>query len=108
MKTHQTISISRKLFFRAAAGATVALSFILLLVLGVDNPDPSWPKTWWLRPVIITPLAGAFGGVFFHFMFELAKEGTWKKIFVTLIGIVGYLLATWVGTVLGLVGTMWD
>jgi hypothetical protein len=102
------ITFSRAMAVRTLTGAFIALACISLFVLGVDNPDPSWHHTWWVRPIVITPLAGAAGGAFFHFMYELGKAGTWKKIVLSLVGIIGYIIATWMGLVLGLAGTMWN
>jgi hypothetical protein len=93
---------------RSLAGAFIALAFISLFVLGVDNPDPSWHHTWWVRPIVVTPIAGAAGGLFFHFMYEVGKAATWKKIVLTGVGFIGYVIATWMGLVLGLAGTMWN
>ena len=106
--TKKVITLNRSMILRMLIGAGIALALILVFVLGVDQPNPAWHKTWWVRPVVLTPLAGAGGGLFFHFMYELGKEGTWKKIVVTLIGIIGYVIAFWLGAVLGLAGTLWD
>lgn len=106
--SNNVITVDRALIIRMLVGAGIALVIILALVLSVDELPPTWHKTWWVRPLVITPLAGAAGGLFFHFMFMLGKEGTWKKIVVTLIGIIGYVIALWMGTVLGLAGTMWN
>ncbi len=102
------ITVERALIIRMFIGAGIALAIIVALVLSVDEPHPTWHKTWWVRPMVITPLAGAAGGLFFHFMYMLGKEGTWKKIVVSLIGIIGYVIALWMGTVLGLAGTLWN
>lgn len=106
--TNNVITVNRALVVRMLIGAGIALAVILALVLSVDQPAPEWHKTWWVRPVVITPLAGAAGGFFFHFMYTLGREGSWKKIVCSLIGIFGYVVALWLGTVLGLAGTMWN
>ncbi|MBD0278147.1 MAG: potassium transporter KefB [Bacteroidota bacterium] len=106
--TNNVITVNRALIIRMLIGAGIALAVILIFVLGLDEPNPAWHKTWWVRPVVITPLAGAGGGLFFHFMYMLGKEGSWKKIVFSLIGIIGYVIALWLGTVLGLAGTMWN
>lgn len=43
-------------------GGGIALVFILFFILRVDEPRPEWPKLWMLRPLIITPFMGIFGG----------------------------------------------
>jgi H+/Cl- antiporter ClcA len=108
VNANNVITVNRVLILRMLIGAVIALTVILIFVLGVDTPNPSWHKTWWVRPIIITPLAGAGGGLFFHFMYELGKNATWKKIVFRFIGIVAYIIALWLGTVLGLAGTLWD
>jgi hypothetical protein len=105
---NDVISVNRVLVLRMLIGVVIALAFILVFVLGVDEPNPSWHTTWWVRPVVIAPLAGAAGGLFFHFMYELGKKSTWKKIVFTAIGIIGYIVASWMGAVLGMAGTLWD
>lgn len=102
------ITLERALIIRMLTGTVIALAVILVFVLGVDQPDPAWHSTWWVRPLVITPLAGAAGGLFFHFMFGLGKQGSWKKIVVTLVGLTGYAIALWLGIVLGLAGTLWN
>jgi zinc transporter ZupT len=102
------ITVNRLLVIRMLIGTVIALAVILTFVLGVNEPNPAWHSTWWLRPIIITPLAGAGGGFFFHFIYELGKNGTLKKLLFTVIGVIGYVVALWLGTVLGLAGTLWD
>jgi hypothetical protein len=105
---NDVITVNRVLILRMLIGVGIALAVILIFVLDVDKPNPAWHKTWWVRPIIITPLAGAGGGLFFHFMYELGKKSIWKKITFSLIGIMGYVIALWMGIVLGLAGTLWD
>ncbi len=106
--SNNVFTVNRALITRMLIGAAIALAVILTFVLEMDSPNPEWHKTWWLRPVVITPLAGAGGGLFFHLMYVLGKQGSWKKILFSLIGIIGYVIALWLGTILGLAGTMWD
>ena len=105
---NRVITLNRALVFRMLIGAMIALAVILTFVLGVDQPDPAWHNTWWVRPIVITPLAGAAGGLFFHFMYELGKKAILEKILFSAIAIIGYVVALWLGTVLGLAGTLWD
>jgi hypothetical protein len=89
-------------------GGVIALVLIIIFLLGVDEPNPEWPTFWMVKPLIIVPLAGAMGGVFYYFMDLLRYEGGWKKTLAILLSLVGYLVALWMGTVLGLNGTLWD
>ena len=93
---------------RMLQGAGIALVLITIFLLGVDESDPSWPRLWMMRPLIVVPLAGAMGGVFYYFMDHLRQEGGWKKLVANLLSLIGYIIVLWLGTVLGLDGTLWD
>ena len=88
-------------------GAGIALVVISLFVFGVDQPNPEWGKYWRIRPLIVTPLAGAAGGVFYVFMDYLSSRGLNKAVAIIL-SLVVYIIGLWMGIVLGLVGTMWN
>lgn len=93
---------------RMFIGAAIAFTLILMLLLSVDQPKPEWGKLWMLKPMLITPLAGAGGGAFFYFMTQIVKNNVWAKLMATLVGLVGYVIAIWIGSVLGLNGTLWN
>ena len=93
---------------RMFQGGAIALVLIIIFLSGVDEPNPEWPKLWMVRPLIIVPLAGAMGGVFYYFMDHLRHLGGWKKAVAFILSFIGYLIALWLGTVLGLDGTMWN
>lgn len=61
-----------------------------------------------LKPLIIVPLAGAIGGALYYFMETLRYQGSWGKIVVTIVSVIGYIIILWLGTVLGLNGTLWN
>ena len=92
---------------RMLLGAGIALVPLTLLLLQVEEPDPAWPKLWMLRPLIIVPLAGAMGGLFYYLMNYLFHLQGWRKILVNILCLVVYLVGIWMGTVLGLNGTLW-
>lgn len=98
----------RKFALSALAGALVALGVISLFVFGADNPNPGWPANWKIRPLMVTPLAGAAGGAFFYVLTRLRPASQAARILLLLFGVFGFLVALWVGIVLGLDGTMWD
>lgn len=89
-------------------GAGVALALITLFLAGVDDPDPSWPKLWILKPLIIVPIAGAMGGAFYYFVHHVFSERGWNKVVSFLLSVFGYVVAFWLGSVLGLDGTLWN
>ncbi|MFY7840032.1 MAG: hypothetical protein ACOVP7_07130 [Lacibacter sp.] len=89
-------------------GAGIALLLIVLLLSSVSNPDPAWPKYWQLRPLIVVPLAGATGGFFYYLMRPMRNKTGWQKIAAFIICLIVYVFGLWIGTVLGLDGTLWD
>lgn len=88
-------------------GAGIALLVISFFVFGVDAPHPEWGKYWMVRPLIVTPLAGAIGGAFYAFMEYQSSRGFNRTLAISL-SIVVYIIGLWLGTVLGLAGTMWN
>ena len=93
---------------RMAQGAAIALILISVFLFSVDEPDPNWPKLWMLKPLFIVPVAGALGGVFYYYMDQLRYQGGWKNVLANILSLVGYLVVLWLGTVLGLNGTLWN
>jgi hypothetical protein len=88
-------------------GAGIALAVISFFVFSVDEPNPAWGKLWMIRPLIVTPFAGAMGGAFFYFMDQMTYRGMNRTIAVIL-SLIVYIIGLWLGTVLGLVGTLWN
>lgn len=89
-------------------GAAIALILIALFLSGVNNPDPAWPKLWKIKPLIIVPLAGAMGGLFYYLVQPLHYKSGLKKTVAIIVCIIVYVIGLWLGTVLGLDGTLWD
>jgi hypothetical protein len=88
-------------------GAGIAFLAISFFVFGVDEPNPNWGKFWMIRPLVVTPLAGATGGAFFYFMNLLRRQYGWNKILINFICLLVFIVGLWLGIVLGLDGTMW-
>lgn len=96
------------LAIRMLIGATIALAVILTFVLGAEG-NPEWGKYWKIRPLIITPMAGAMGGMCYYLLdYYFGHEGGWKKWLAKIVGVVVFIIGLWIGVVLGLDGTMWD
>ncbi len=89
-------------------GAMIGLILIGLFLLGAGEPNPEWPRFWRIRPLVIVPLAGAMGGAFYALLSGMRAWGGWMKIVAYIIGLIGFLIALWMGTVLGLDGTYWN
>lgn len=93
---------------RMLQGAGIGLILILFFVLSVGEPNPEWGKLWMIRPLIVVPLAGAMGAVFYYFMDHLRSQGGWKKVLAIIVSLIVFIIALWLGVVLGLDGTLWD
>ena len=93
---------------RMLLGAVIGLLLILFFVVGAGEPNPAWPKLWWIQPLLVVPAAGALGGLFNYNMDHLRIHGGWRKLLATVLSVAVYLVVLWLGTVLGLAGTMWD
>ncbi|WP_420150491.1 potassium transporter KefB [Spirosoma sp.] len=94
--------------FRALVGASIAFVLISIFLLGVKNPDPNWPRFWMIRPLVIVPLAGAVGGICHYVLDYLRHQKRWNKLLITIASLIIYVIGLWIGTVLGLDGTLWD
>lgn len=99
---------SSSLTKRMSQGAGIAFILIVIFLAGADEPNPEWPKFWMIRPLVVVPVAGAMGGVFYYFMDHLRFQGGWRKTVAIILSLFVYIVALWLGTVLGLDGTMWD
>jgi hypothetical protein len=93
---------------RMLQGAGMAFMLIIFFLVGVGAPDPSWPKLWMIKPLIMVPLAGALGGVFYYNMDPLRYQGGGRGTLAYILSLLVYLLVLWLGTALGLNGTTWD
>lgn len=93
---------------RMLQGAGIAFILIVIFLVNAGAGDADWPKFWMIRPLIIVPLAGALGGIFYYNMDHLRDQGGWRKALANVLSLVVYLLVLWLGTVLGLDGTWWD
>lgn len=89
-------------------GAAIGLVAISIFVFGADNPDPSWPSNWQVKPLILTPIITAMGGAGVAFLAPMRRQSGWVMALGYVMSIVGFAVALWIGIVLGLNGTMWD
>lgn len=96
------------LVIRMGVGAIIGLLVISLFVLPVNQPDPAWGKYWMIRPLIITPLAGAMGGLCNHLIFHFRNVVGMNKVVAVIVSALVFLIGLWMGIVLGLDGTLWD
>lgn len=99
----QPVSLSKSILIGAAIGL-IAISFF---VFGVDNANPEWGKLWMIRPLIVTPIAGAVGGAFYYFMDYQSCRG-FNRTIAVILSLIVFIVGLWLGIVLGLAGTMWN
>jgi hypothetical protein len=93
---------------RMLIGATIGLALISFFVFGVDQPNPAWGKYWMIKPLIITPLAGAMCGLSnYIIMGYYSVVGLNRTVAMIISGVI-FLIGLWMGIVLGLNGTMWN
>lgn len=88
-------------------GAGVGFCVILLFITGAET-QPHWPQLWKIRPLIITPLAGAIGGGLCYSAIKILKREGLNGVIAVFISLFGFLFTLWLGIVLGLDGTLWD
>ena len=100
---NQSLSLAKPMLI----GGGVGLLVISFFVFGVDEANPEWGKLWMIRPLIITPVAGALGGAFYYLMDHLTSKGLNRTVAVIL-SLAVFIIGLWLGIVLGLDGTMWN
>jgi uncharacterized integral membrane protein len=90
-------------------GACIGMAMILFFILQADEPVPAeWGRLWTVKPLIVTPLAGAFSGLVFFIIGRIRQQLGWNKLVVTILSCLVFLVILWLGVVLGLNGTMWN
>lgn len=101
--------INRKsLIKRMLLGAAIGLFFISIFLYSVKKPDPNWGKFWMIRPLIIVPLAGAFGSLSFYLKDFIGSQSNWKNILAIIFSSMAFIIILWIGIILGLDGTLWN
>ena len=93
---------------RMLQGASIAIIPISLFLITAGEDNPAWGPLWRLRPLIVVPIAGAMGGVLYYYLDHIRVLGGWKTVLATILSLIGYTIAIWLGSVLGLAGTYWD
>ena len=99
---------NKALVTRVLIGAAIGLVLITIFLSGVDNPKREWPKYWMIRPFVVVTFAGGVGGLFYHLMEKLRRRGNWQMIVANIISLIVFIFGLWIGSVLGMAGTLWD
>jgi hypothetical protein len=89
-------------------GFALALAFVGFIILSVDNPKPEWSDYWFVRPLLITPIIGGFGGASCYLINTVVIQNSFVKLLRILFSIIVFIFFIWIGTVLGLDGTLWN
>jgi hypothetical protein len=98
----------KSVIIRMLIGAAIGLAIISLFIFQIDDPNPEWGKCWRVKPLIITPLVAAFGFLSFYLKHYINPKTDSGKIVVFLISTFVFVVALWLGIVLGLDGTLWN
>lgn len=93
---------------RMSIGAAIGLAVISVFIFPVSEPNPEWGKLWRIRPLIVTPLAAAFGALSFFSTDIFRPKSVWLKAVLIGLSVFAFVFALWVGIILGLDGTLWD
>lgn len=109
MKNFITTSINKNhLSIMIVVGFALALAFVGFIILSVDNPKPEWSEYWFVKPLLITPIVGAIGGALCYLINTFSFQNSFVKLLRILISIIVLIFFIWIGTVLGLDGTLWN
>lgn len=93
---------------RMLIGAAIGLVLISIFLLNVGKGNPAWGELWRIKPLIMVPLAGAGAGLVNYYLDELRAQGGWLKALAIILTVLVYIIALWLGSVLGLNGTLWN
>ncbi|MDQ3141675.1 MAG: potassium transporter KefB [Bacteroidota bacterium] len=80
---------------RMLQGAVIPLILIIVFLLSAGEPNPEWPALWRIKPLLIVPLAGAMGGIFFYFVEHLRYQGGWKNTLGIILSSIAYIIGIW-------------
>jgi hypothetical protein len=89
-------------------GAVIGLAIISFFLYSGGSGKPEWGPYWRIRPLLVTPFAGAMGGLVYYYLDYFRIQGGWKKLFANVLSFVIFFIGLWMGIVLGLAGTLWD
>ena len=92
------------LYKRILQGAGLALILVGIFLLLGKNPDPAAGRKWMILPLIIVPICGAIGGLFYYMMDPLRYQGGWKKTLANVSSVLVYIFLILFGLIVGLSG----
>lgn len=92
----------------AIAGAVIALILISLLIFSVNTPKPEWGQHWYIRPLIVTPFITSIGGIALYLLNLKDFKSKILNLILLIMSILIFFFFLWIGTILGLDGTLWN
>ena len=92
------------LYKRVLQGAGLALILVVIFLLLGKNPNPEAGPKWMIMPLIMVPVSGGIGGLFYYMMDHLRYQGGWKKILANVSSVLVYLFLLLIGLIAGLSG----
>lgn len=92
---------------RMLIGGAIALIAIALLVLPTVG-KPEWGDYWKIRPLLVTTLAGVTGGACSYFIISWFRQNGYNKILAYVLSFIVFIIGLWMGSILGMAGTLWD
>jgi hypothetical protein len=92
---------------RMVVGAGIGLLLISIFLIPTEA-NPAWGKFWMIRPLVITPLAGAMAGLCNYFIINFYDQVGINKTMATILSMVVSIVGLLLGLVLGMDGTLWD
>lgn len=92
---------------RMLIGAIIAFALMAVLIGGV-NGRPEWGEYWKIRPLVVISFAGAAGGACSYLIERWISPIGWRRVLAITVSLIVYIFGLWMGTVLGLNGTLWN
>lgn len=89
---------------RMLIGGAIALILIALFIFPT-TAKPEWGSLWMARPLIVVPLAGVTGGACNYFLVNFSGM---NKVLAYVLSFIVFVFGLWIGTILGLAGTLWN
>lgn len=93
---------------RIIRAALIGLVLISIFLIPGGSGKAEWPQFWYLQPLLIVPLAGAFAGFLHHQFYKFWEKMNWNKLVLWILLFFVYFIGYWLGSVLGLNGTYWN
>ena len=99
-----TAALGKRMLIGAAIGLVIISFFVVLAGKG----NPTWSAYWRIKPLLLTPCIGAIIGLCYDVTEPLRQLNGWLGRLFLVLSLLGYVIGLWLGTVLGLAGTMWN